>query len=90
MADITRKSLGRNAAVGDLYDATTDSFCGKNIFSDLSGLKIETTQLSAESIDIVNNDDSIFNNLMKCDIEPELAVSYIKKNFLFNSWSLRP
>ncbi|PAV80274.1 hypothetical protein WR25_02738 [Diploscapter pachys] len=31
---ITRQALGRNATLGDFYDATRDVFCPRNLFSD--------------------------------------------------------
>lgn len=71
----TRKSLGRSAAIGDLYDATTDSFCGKSIFSKLKDVDIETNYPDPVThTDFICNDDNLFNNLIRYDVEPELAV----------------
>lgn len=72
---ITRKSLGRSASIGDLYDATNDSFCGQSIFPKLNAVEIETIENPAILSRIIINDDSLFNNLIKFDIEPDLAVS---------------
>lgn len=71
----TRKSLGRLATIGDLYDATNDSFCGQSIFSNLSVVEIETIENPIALTSIVYNDNNLFNNLIKFDVEPELAVS---------------
>lgn len=72
---ITRKSLGRSAAIGDLYDATKDSLCGQSIFSKLTDVEIETIENPITQTDLICNDNSLFNNLIKNDVEPELAVS---------------
>lgn len=71
---VSRKSLGRVAAIGDLYDATKDSFCGQSIFADVPAIEIETFNNSSTQIHLIYNDDSLFNNLIKCDVEAELAV----------------
>lgn len=77
MADrnITRRSLGRSAALGDLYNATNDSFCGQSIFSNLTDVKFETIENPSTQTNLIYNDNSLFNNLIKYDVEPELAVS---------------
>lgn len=76
MADrtITRKALDRSAGIGDLYDATTDSFCGRSIFGKLADLEIKTSEYATMSTQAIYNDESVFNNLMKFNVEPELAV----------------
>ncbi|XP_037042296.1 uncharacterized protein LOC119078724 [Bradysia coprophila] len=76
---ITRKSLGRSAAIGDLYDAATDSFCGKSIFGESFNreLEIKTAEHHVMLTQSIYNDKSVFNNLMKYDVEPELAVSVL-------------
>lgn len=73
--NINRKSLGRLASIGDLYDATKDSFCGQSIFLSSSDVEIEEIGDSYVHTNIVYNDESLFNNLIKYDLEPELAVS---------------
>ncbi|XP_037024786.1 uncharacterized protein LOC119066418 [Bradysia coprophila] len=76
---ITRKSLGRSAAIGDLYDATTDSFCEKSIFGELfnSEMEVKTTGHAVMLTQSIYNDENVFNNFMKYDVEPELAVSVL-------------
>lgn len=80
---ITRNSLRRSAAIGDLYDATTDSFCEKSIFGKLvhQEVEIKTAEHNAMLVQSVYHDESLFNNLMKYGVEPELAVS-LKIKFL--------
>lgn len=77
---ITRKSLGRSAAIGDLYDATTDSFCETSIFGNLvhREVEIKTAEHHATLVDVesICHDESAFNNLIKYSVEPELAVSW--------------
>lgn len=74
---ITRNSLGRSAAIGDLYDATTDSFCQKSIFGKLvhREFELKTAEHHEMLVQSIYHDESAFNNLMKYGVEPELAVS---------------
>ncbi|KAJ6642504.1 hypothetical protein Bhyg_07455 [Pseudolycoriella hygida] len=73
MVEITRKSLGCSANIGDLYDASVDKFCDK-LFFICDNVKIITTEQSVTSADFIYNDDNTFNNLIKYGVECDLAT----------------
>ena len=69
---ITRQALGRIAQLGDLYDAHTDCFCGRALFSsDLpeSSIKLTDTQGTICEYIIQGSINDKFNKL---DVEAEL------------------
>src|SRR6266542_2245626 len=74
---IRRKSLGRAAFIGSLYNATRDTFCGTTL------LKAEFPNDSISRADIPNSEllyeyeDSYREKFNKLDVEPELKLSVL-------------
>ncbi|PKC66902.1 hypothetical protein RhiirA1_379475 [Rhizophagus irregularis] len=74
---LKRKSLGRAAFIGSLYNATRDTFCGTTIF------KTKIPNDSINGIDISNNellyeyDDLYKEKFDKLDVEAELKLSVL-------------
>ncbi|CAB4483553.1 unnamed protein product [Rhizophagus irregularis] len=72
---IRRKSLGRAAFIGSLYNATRDTFCGTTI------MKTEFPNDSINRADILNKElsyeyeDSYVEKFNKLDVEAELKLS---------------
>lgn len=72
---IFRKALGRSAALGDLYDATADTFTGLSLLSSpVPPNLLETIENPSTKFDYLysNRQDE---KIKKCDVEAELAVS---------------
>jgi GTPase SAR1 family protein len=78
---IRRKSLGRAALIGSLYNATRDTFCGTTI------LKAKIPSDSISRIEIPNNElsyeyeDSYKEKFKKLDVEAELKLSILARMF---------
>ncbi|GBC01561.1 hypothetical protein RclHR1_04230006 [Rhizophagus clarus] len=74
---IRRKSLGRAAFIGSLYNAVSDTFCGTAI------LKAKFPDNSISKIDIPNSElfyeyeDSYMEKFNKLDVEAELKLSVL-------------
>ncbi|GES75092.1 P-loop containing nucleoside triphosphate hydrolase [Rhizophagus clarus] len=74
---IRRKSLGRVAFIGSLYNATRDTFCGTTIFKE----KIPNDSINR--VDIPNSEllfeyeDSYREKFNKLDVEAELKLSVL-------------
>src|SRR5579871_3247549 len=74
---IRRKSLGRTAFIGSLYNATRDTFCGTTILKEclpkdsVSSAHIPHTELLYEY------EDSYKEKFNKLDVESELKLSVI-------------
>ncbi|PKC66901.1 hypothetical protein RhiirA1_511006 [Rhizophagus irregularis] len=74
---IRRKSLGRVASIGSLYNATRDTFCGTTI------LKSDFPNDSITRADVSNNEvlfeynDSYVEKFNKLDVEDELRLSIL-------------
>jgi GTPase SAR1 family protein len=74
---IRRKSLGRVAFIGSLYNASKDTFCGATI------LKFEFPNDSISRVDVSNDEflydykDSYVEKFNKLDVEDELRLSIL-------------
>lgn len=70
---ITRKAFGRSAKLGDLYDATTDTFLNESMFSSSIPEKISTNLCTTFEC-YANRFDKITK---MCDGEAELEVRFL-------------
>uniref|UniRef100_A0A914XNS0 G domain-containing protein n=1 Tax=Plectus sambesii TaxID=2011161 RepID=A0A914XNS0_9BILA len=74
---IYRQALGRIAHIGELYDARTDTFCGRGLFvSKLPTDSITKTDTPRTVTDFVLT-DSINDKFNKLDVQAELKVSML-------------
>uniref|UniRef100_A0A914DTV3 SNTX MACPF/CDC-like domain-containing protein n=2 Tax=Acrobeloides nanus TaxID=290746 RepID=A0A914DTV3_9BILA len=74
---ITRQALGRFAKLGDLYDARTDHFCGRNLFlNNINRESIHVHKNDHVKIDIIC-DERKSRKMDKLNIEGELQISIL-------------
>uniref|UniRef100_A0A914DXV3 G domain-containing protein n=1 Tax=Acrobeloides nanus TaxID=290746 RepID=A0A914DXV3_9BILA len=74
---ITRRALGRIAAIGELYDARTDNFCGRLLFAGkIPGNAVQKTDNHNTDCNFLVQ-DSLNEKFDKLEVEGELKVSFL-------------
>jgi len=75
---ISRQALGRIAGLGDLYDATTDTFCGTNMFEQLPPDSPAVSKTDIHSMEAsITIGGGFHEQLRGLDVKGELKLSVL-------------
>ena len=90
---ITRQALGRNAFLGDLYDARTDKFCALNLFNatphpsaiqkqdnPYSDISITTSSSTDEKLNILHVNADLKLSFLAGMVETGVAAQYLNES----------